>query len=127
MQQNIVAMQASLHEADIAVGTAIMVFCLTLGGALFLCVGENIFQNKLVSNIVAAHINGVNASLVSAGATEIRVIVPKESLPAVLVAYNGAITQAFYVATALAALSILGSILVPWNSVKGKNIEMVAA
>lgn len=128
MQQTMVAIQASLQGADIAIGTALLIFTQSLGGALFLCVGQNIFQNKLVSNIAAAHIQGLDPlTVVNTGATQIQSLIPKQFLPAVLVAYNKALTQTFYVGTALAALSILGALAVPWNSVKGKKIEMAAA
>lgn len=128
MQQTMVAIQASLKGSDIAVGTAIIIFSQTLGGALFLCVGQNVFQNQLVANVAAANIKGLNPLLVvSTGATEIQTLIPKQFLPAVLIAYNAAITQTFYVAVALSALSITGAALVPWNSVKGKKIEIAAA
>jgi hypothetical protein len=128
MQQTIVAIQASLKGPDIAIGTAIIIFSQTLGGALFLCVGQNVFQNQLVSNIAAAHIKGLNPLMVvSTGATEIQTLIPKQFLSAVLIAYNAALTQTFYTGVALAALSLMGSLSVPWNSVKGKKIELAAA
>ncbi|KAK8915416.1 hypothetical protein H634G_07573 [Metarhizium anisopliae BRIP 53293] len=128
MQQTMVAIQASLDGADVAIGTAIIIFSQTLGGALFICVAQNVFQNKLVSNVADAHIQGLDpASVVSVGATQIQNMIPKEFLPVVLEAYNGAVTNTFYVSAAMAALSIIGSASVPWNSVKGKKIEMAAA
>ncbi|TWU71389.1 hypothetical protein ED733_002254 [Metarhizium rileyi] len=128
MQQTMVAIQASLDAADVAIGTAIIIFAQTLGGALFICVAQNVFQNKLVSNVAGANIQGLNPeTVVSVGATQIRTLIPKEFLPVVFEAYNGAVTNAFYVSAAMSALSIIGSVAVPWNSVKGKKIEMAAA
>ncbi|KAG6163553.1 hypothetical protein E4U11_001863 [Claviceps purpurea] len=128
MQQTMVAVQASLEGADVAIGTAIVIFSQTLGGALFICVAQNIFQNKLVANIAAANVAGLDASsVITVGATQIRTLIADEYLPVVLEAYNGAVTSTCYVSSAMAALSIVGSALVPWNSVKGKKIEMAAA
>lgn len=128
MQQTMVAVQASLDASDVAIGTAIIIFSQTLGGALFICVAQNVFQNKLVSNIAGANIAGLDpASVVTVGATEVQSLVAEQHLPAVLAAYNGAVTRTFYVSAAMAALSIIGAALVPWNSVKGKKIEMAAA
>lgn len=42
-------------------------------------------------------------------------------------AYSDAIMDTFYVATAMAAVSILGAAAFEWKSVKGKKIEMSAA
>ncbi|KHN94876.1 MFS transporter [Metarhizium album ARSEF 1941] len=128
MQQTMVAVQASLDGADVAIGTAIIIFSQTLGGALFICVAQNVFQNKLVSNVAGAHVQGLDpARVVSVGATQIQSMIPKELLPVVLEAYNGAVTNTFYVSAAMAALSLVGAACVPWNSVKAKKIDMAAA
>jgi hypothetical protein len=128
MQQTMVAVQASLPLDDIAVGTAIIIFSQTLGGALFICVAENVFQNKLVSNIAAAHIKGLDPiEVVSLGATQIQTVIPKQFLPTVLVAYNNAVINTFYASAAMGAVAAFGAVFVPWNSVKGKKIEMAAA
>lgn len=128
MQQTMVAVQASLDSSDVAIGTAIIIFSQTLGGALFICVAQNVFQNKLVSNIADANIAGLDPlRVVTVGATEVQTLIAEEHLPAVLAAYNGAVTNTFYVSAAMAALSVVGAALVPWNSVKGKKIEMAAA
>jgi hypothetical protein len=128
MQQTMVAVQASLPAAEIPIGTAIMMFSQTLGGALFIAVAQNVFENQLISNIAAAHIPGVEPQeVVNTGATEIQSVIAPHLLPAVLNAYNAAVTHTFYVSVALACLSILGAVFVPWNSVKGKKLVMAAA
>ncbi|QUC23421.1 uncharacterized protein UV8b_07662 [Ustilaginoidea virens] len=128
MQQTMVAVQASLSGSDVAIGSAIVIFAQTLGGALFICVAQNVFQNKLVSNIAAAHIAGLDPiKIVSIGATDIRTLVPKEFMPVVLGAYNDAVTNTFYVSAAVASLSIVGSSFVPWISVKGSKIDVAVA
>ncbi|KAG5913417.1 hypothetical protein E4U42_001187 [Claviceps africana] len=128
MQQTMVAVQASLDGADVAVGTAIIIFAQTLGGALFICVAQNVFQNKLVANVEGAHVPGLHAAqVISVGATEVQTLIAAEYLPVVLEAYNGAVTNSFYVSAAMGALSMVGAAFVPWNSVKGKKIEMAAA
>lgn len=128
MQQTMVAVQASLPTADIPIGTAIMMFSQTLGGALFIAVAQNVFENQLISNVAAAHIAGLNPQeVVNTGATDIQSVIAPNLLPAVLKAYNAAVTHTFYVSVALASLSIIGAAFVPWNSVKGKKLGMPAA
>lgn len=128
MQQTMVAVQASLPAAETPIGTAIMMFSQTLGGALFIAVAQNVFENQLISNIAAAHIPGVDPqAVVNTGATEIQSVIAPNLLPAVLNAYNAAVTHTFYVSVALASLSIIGAVFVPWNSVKGKKLVMAAA
>lgn len=128
MQQTMVAVQACLEGPDVAIGTAIIVFSQTLGGALFIAVAQNVFQNQLVSNIAAANIQGLNPALVLAtGATELKNVFPEKFLPVVLTAYNDALTQTFYVSTGTACIMIVGALCIEWKSVKGKKIEMAPA
>ncbi|KAM5471283.1 MFS sugar transporter [Microsporum audouinii] len=126
LQLSIIAAQAVLDLEDVAVGTVIMMFCQTLGGALFVSVAQNVFTNLLTSGVVDAA-PGLDPQLVlRVGATQLKSMIPPEYLDGVQVAYNNALTNTWYVATALAALSILGAIGMEWKSVKGKKIEAAA-
>ena len=132
MQQALIAAQTVLKIDDVPVGTALIMFMQTLGGALFIAIAQNIFTNHLISNL-ASMVPEVDSKLVlRIGATSLRSAIEenateKRFLPAVLVAYNDAITKTFYVALAIAALSIIGSAGMEWKSVKGKKIEAAVA
>ncbi|KAJ7213234.1 major facilitator superfamily transporter [Mycena rebaudengoi] len=124
MQQPMIAAQTVLQLADVPVGTSILMFTQTLGGALFISVGQNVFTNKLVSGLVSK-VPGINPTIVlGAGATSIRGAVDARFLPDVLVVYNQALISAFYVSVAMAALSTIGSAAMEWKSIKGKDIQM---
>jgi hypothetical protein len=127
MQQALVAVQTALPKKDVPIGTAIMMFSQTLGGALFISVGQNVFTNQLVKNLQAV-VPGLDPSIVLAvGATEIKNQIEEKFLSGVLFAYNKALTQTFYVSVATASMSIFGAIFVEWKSMKGKEIVMGAA
>jgi hypothetical protein len=97
------------------------------GGALFISVAQNVFQNRLLANVIRV-VPDINPELViSAGATSFRNVIPSQYIAGVQIAYNEAIVNTFYVAVAMASLSIFGSALLEWKSVKGKKIEMAAA
>lgn len=124
MQQPMIVVQTALKAEDVPSGTAIVMFSQTLGGAVFVSVAQNIFQNQLLHNL-HTYAPGVNAAmLISHGATMLRTLVSSSLLHPVLVAYNKAVTQVFYVAVAWGALSLVGPIFVEWISVKGKKMEM---
>jgi hypothetical protein len=127
MQQTLVAVQTALPADDVPIGTAIMMFAQTLGGALFISVGQNVFTNQLLKNLGSV-VPGIDPSFVlTVGATELKNAIPAEFLPGVLTAYNLALTQSFYVSVAAAALSILGAVFVEWKSMKGQQVVMHAA
>lgn len=127
MQQALLAVQTVLDLADVPIGSAIIIFAQTIGGAIFISVGQNVFANQLIKNVVAEVPDLSPGQVVSVGATSLKDVIPKGDLPAVLRAYNLALTQVFYVSVACAALSIVGSAFMEWKSVKGKKIEMAAA
>lgn len=126
MQQPMIVAQTALKAEDVPSGTAIVMFAQTLGGSIFVSVAQNVFQNQLFHNILTNVPNADAAKLASAGATMLRNVVPAPMLHRVLVAYNDAIMQTFYVSIAMGALSLIGPIFVEWLSVKGKKIETAA-
>ncbi|MCJ1251305.1 hypothetical protein MMC30_008537 [Trapelia coarctata] len=121
LQQPLIAVQAVLPGKQVAEGTAIIIFIQTFGGAIFLSVGQNIFNNQLIANIRAIGIPIDAGSLLSQGASSINSLVPSQFLPQFRLAYNDAIVQVFYAAVATASLSIVGSAFIPWYSIKGKS------
>ncbi|KAJ5110187.1 hypothetical protein N7532_002832 [Penicillium argentinense] len=127
MQQPMMVMQTALKPTDVPSGTAIVMFSQTLGGSIFVSVAQNVFQNQLFQNLSRYAPDADAAKLVSAGATMLRHYVAGPVLHRVLIAYNEAIMQTFYVAVAMGALTLVGPIFVEWLSVKGKKIEMAAA
>ncbi|KAL9052160.1 MAG: hypothetical protein Q9162_005555 [Coniocarpon cinnabarinum] len=127
MQQPLIAVQAVLPLPDVPVGTATIMFCQTLGGALFISVGQNVFSNQLLNNLIKDLPDYNPAAVLAVGATTLKSAIPAQYLQQVLRAYNDTLTQVFYVSVALGALSIFGAALMEWKSVKGKKVEATAA
>ncbi|ERF75088.1 hypothetical protein EPUS_04870 [Endocarpon pusillum Z07020] len=123
MQQPLIAVQTVLPIADIPVGTALIMFTQTFGGALFVSVGQNVFQNRLMSGLLQEARGFDPSAILRLGATTLKTAIPPEYLPGVLVAYNRALTQTWYVSVAMACLTGIGAASLEWKSVKGKKIE----
>lgn len=118
MQQAPTAAQAVLAQKDVSTGVSLMLFAQSLGGALFICIGEAVFTNTLTTNL--SPISGLNPKLIiSTGATDLWNVVTAQDLPAVLVAYNGALSKAFIVAVAAACFTLVPVLGIEWKSVKG--------
>jgi MFS family permease len=117
MQQGSVAVQTVLQRRDVATGASLIFFFQGMGGALFSSIGNNIFDNKLKQGL--QNIPGLNAEIITnIGATNLRQVVSPQQLPSVLIAYNAALMQAFYVAAGVAAMAIIGAAAVEWKSIK---------
>ena len=123
-QQANLAVQTVLPHRDVPTGAAMIFFFQTLGGAIFVSVGENVFLDKLISRIAATVPHSlVNPAIIaSTGATELRHIVPPEALPAVLQAYNWALIKGpMVVSVILACLTVLGAVGMEWKNLKKKG------
>lgn len=127
MQQPLIAAQTVLHIDDVPIGTSVVMFSQTLGGALFISVAQNIFTNRLISGL-AQVVPDLNSGIVLAtGATSLKDAIGPQFLSGVLFVYNRALTDTFYISVAMASLSIFGALGMEWKSVKGKKLETVAA
>jgi len=116
-QQASIAAQTVLKKEDIAIGSALMMFAAQISGAIFVPIGQSVFDNNLLKGLNA--IPGVDGNLVlNTGATEIRSVVPAGSLRAVLDTYDHALTRVFLVACVMAAIAVLPAMGMEWKSVK---------
>lgn len=123
MQQPLMAVQVVLDMADVPTGTAIIIFTQTVGGAIFVAIGQTVFTNQLVERL-AEYVPGIDPhSVIAAGVTAIRKTIDPELLPMVAHAYSDALAQTFLVSAVTASATIIGSVFVEWKSVKGKNVH----
>lgn len=93
LQVPLIAIQRVLPETQVAEGTSIIIFLQTFGGSIFLAVAQSIFNNKIVSNVVAQQIPVSPGALLSEGATQLSRLVGPQYLDALKFAYNESITQ----------------------------------
>lgn len=129
MQQSNMAAQTVLPRRDASAGMALMFFGQSLGGSVFISVAQNVLDNKLIGNLLKLNLPDITPeTIIDAGATDLRSIVPASELPRLLVAYNDAIISAFYVGLSLACFSLIGALAMQWRSVKaGRQAQMAAA
>ncbi|KAI1774592.1 MFS general substrate transporter [Hypoxylon cercidicola] len=119
IQQGFTAVQTVLGPDELAVGTAAVVASQSLGGAVFISVGNSVFQNRLQSLVQQTNIPGLDVeAVVSAGAVAFRNVVPAADLPALLTQYDAALHTVLIVAVPLSALACLSCCFLQWKSVK---------
>ena len=116
MQQGSVGAQTVLSKKDISNGASVIFFAQQLGGATFIPVAQNVFDQKLVSGL--GSLLGFNPeAIVGSGATDLRNRVPAALLPEVLEIYNDAIIATLQVGLALICTTLVGCIFAEWRSV----------
>lgn len=116
------AVQTVLPVEDLPVGTAAVMFFQTLGGALFIAVGQSVFQNGLIDGVRRYAPSVDPTDIVGAGATEMRNVLEKlgqlDQLDAVIKAYMSGLRDAYRVSLALVLVSFVASCFLEWKSVK---------
>ncbi|OCK86100.1 putative efflux pump antibiotic resistance protein [Lepidopterella palustris CBS 459.81] len=121
LQQPLLVVQTILPESEIPVGVALMNLFQMLGGAIFVAVSQNVFQNNLKSDIHAMFPDFDTKSLFSVGATSLSSVFNEEQLKQVLPVYCKDITKTFYIVAALCAASIIGALGTEWRTTKKRD------
>ncbi|KFZ16522.1 hypothetical protein V502_05064 [Pseudogymnoascus sp. VKM F-4520 (FW-2644)] len=122
VQQPMNVVQTVLDRSDIATGTAIVTFVRFLGPAIFLPVAQNVFLGQLISKL--ANIPGISPKTVlDGGATDIKNLATGDDLDRLISDYNDSIVSVFYIVVATCGVTIFGSLLVEWRSLKARAAE----
>ncbi|KAI9709443.1 MAG: hypothetical protein M1820_003203 [Bogoriella megaspora] len=118
-----VAAQSIFSEKDISQGIACILFAQSFGPAISIPIAQAIFSGRLVSD-VGKNMDGLAIdanSLQSLGLTDLRKMVGAKELEGVLLGYDTAVTQTFYLPLGLACATLVGSAAMEWRSVKKKR------
>ncbi|KFA77958.1 hypothetical protein S40288_10192 [Stachybotrys chartarum IBT 40288] len=123
-----------LEAGDIALGTSLVVFAQTISGTIFLSVGNNILNDRLIANLKADVPQVDPAKVVEAGAGELESTMQQlypEYVAQIVESYGKALQNVFLVVVCLAVAIFFGVACVEWKSIhskkdkKGSGIEMV--
>ena len=124
IQQPLMAIQTVLQGADMSVGVAVIAFAQTIGAAIFISIGQSVFNNKLLLEL-HKHASMIDpAAVVANGASGLIQFIESlypQDVSEVLLAYNNALIQTFYISLVMSCLTVLGAIGMEWRSVKGRK------
>lgn len=115
------AVQTMLPPADINLGIGVILFGQSVGPAVFIAIAQVIFMNQLSSNLESIVPGLTPAYIEERGLGDIKNGVPVQHLDAVLRGIDRSLTSTWYLPVALGCMSIVGSLLIEWRSVKQKQ------
>jgi hypothetical protein len=125
-QTPILSVQTVLPLADVPIGTAIIIFFQALGGALFISIAQNVFQNGLIRGVHTFAPSVDPTSILRAGATEIRNVLARldmsDQLEGVLRAYMVGLIDTFRVSVACTVVCVLAACFFELRSVKEEEV-----
>jgi hypothetical protein len=117
--QGYIAIEVALGKATSSIGIAAMLASQSLGASIFIAIGNTILQNSLLAAAGRPDLQGIDIpQVIRAGATEFRVLVQVEYLPALLEVYNSSLQHLFYSVVPLAALSVVVSCFLGWKRIE---------
>lgn len=123
MLQSYIATQTVLDKADLPTGLTFIVFAQSLGSTISISTAQNIFTNRLISNMRIFE-PGINPSiLLSTGITQLRASAGPSQLQDIVSAYKHALQVTFFLAVAISGMSFFVASGMEWKSVKkgGEN------
>lgn len=120
IQMPLVAIQTTLPQDQSPVGVALAIFAQTFGGALYLTFAETDFTTALKEALRTFAPTVSADTVIAAGASSFRKVVPTADIAGVLLAYNRAVQHTFYLAAAAAAATFVFGWGMGWKSV-GKD------
>ncbi|EON96442.1 putative mfs aflatoxin efflux protein [Phaeoacremonium minimum UCRPA7] len=113
------AAQTVLPRDEVSIGAALMLFGQTLFGAIFVSIGQNVFDGQLAKRL-ASITNITPQQIEDAGVTGLLKIIPANYYDAALEAYNDSLRVCFRVALIVACLCIFGGLGMEWRNVKAE-------
>lgn len=130
-QMPVTAVQTVLKGGDISIGTSLVLLVQSLSGAIFLAVGQNVFQNKLVAELAITAPQVDPGVVLANGVSGITALITRVYGPpvvrGVLEAYDRALQQCFMVCIILSCFTLVGAIFMEWKSVKAESTKSRAA
>ncbi|KAK6343117.1 hypothetical protein TWF718_008490 [Orbilia javanica] len=121
-QVPVLAVQTVLHMDDIPVGTAIITFFQSLGGALFISVGQNIFSNGLKEGLEEFIPEVPSSVFLLSGATEVKDVLAslglQDRLQDVRRAYMVGLKDTYRLDVALACCAFVAACFLEWKNIK---------
>ena len=122
-----IAVQTALLADDVSIGVTCVMFFQTFGGALFVSVGQTVFQNGLIRGVHEFVPEIDPRVFLLTGATTIRDVLGGlgmlDKLQLVLEAYMVGLKDAFRVAVACACAAFLATLCLEWRNVKDEEVK----
>lgn len=119
----IIATQATSTVADLSSATAMVLFCQTLGGAIFVAAGQSALANVVFKKlpIYAPTVNP--AQVFAVGSAELKNVFAPQQLQGIKHAYMDGLHAAWAIAIASVGTAMVLSVFSKWRNLKGLNMN----
>ncbi|KAH8806146.1 putative efflux pump antibiotic resistance protein [Xylogone sp. PMI_703] len=122
-QPPFIAVQTVLGNSTVPTALVLLNFVQILGGIIVLSIAQNVFLTKLASNLSTVVPQFNMTSILTSGALNLVDSVPADHRDLVLIAYNKALVDVFYIALGLSGLTVLSTLGIEFKRIKAKKRE----
>jgi MFS transporter, DHA2 family, glioxin efflux transporter len=118
----IIATQAISTAADLSSATAMVLFCQTVGGAVFVSAGQSALSNVVLKKLPIYAPSVDPAQVFAVGSTQLKTVFSAQQLPEIQHAYMDGLHAAWAIAIASAGVATIVSLFGKWRNLKGLNM-----
>lgn len=115
------AVLMALPTSDASIGLSIILFAEQFGPAVFVSAAQSIFENRLADNLHELVPSLNSTSVEAVGLSDLKSLIGPENLDVVLLGFDQNLAQTWYLAVALACITMAGSVTMEWKSIKQKR------
>lgn len=115
------AVQTVLSNADGPLGLSVILFAQQFGPALSVSVAQAIFLNRLVVNLRDVVPGLGSKTLQTLGVGELKSLVSQENMSQFLGGVDRSVVETWYLPLGFSCVSMFGSLMMEWRSVKEKK------
>ncbi|CAK7262928.1 hypothetical protein SEPCBS57363_000306 [Sporothrix epigloea] len=118
MQLLSTVIQANVPPSDIPLGISYVMFCQYFGGAVAICGARTVLTSTMASALARYAPTVDAATVINMGVTDLRTVIPASEIQGVIVAYNKALVNVFYLQLALSATALVCSCFLGWRDIR---------
>ncbi|CAK7236099.1 hypothetical protein SBRCBS47491_009521 [Sporothrix bragantina] len=118
MQLLSTVIQANVPPSDIPLGISYVMFCQYFGGAIAICGARTVLTSTMASALAKYAPTVDAATVVNTGVTDLRSVIPADQIQGVIVAYNKALVNVYYLQLALSATALVCSCFLGWRDIR---------
>lgn len=115
------AVQTSLSPEDVPLGLSAILFAQSFGPAVAVTVAQLVFSRELKSSLDRLGLSGNETAISQKGLLEIFHDMPLDRVEQALLGFNKSLERVWYIAVGLACMTLVGTLLMEWKSVKAKK------
>lgn len=115
------AVQTSLSTEDVPLGLSVVLFAQSFGPAMAVTVAQVLFSSELTSSLGKLGFGLNKTDIAEKGLLEIFQGIPGDRAEQALSGFEDSLTRTWYLAVAFACMTLVGTLLVEWKSVKTKK------